>query len=49
MNDCIHNYIQNIKPAYERYTEPLKKAADLLVPQFGGDYEANEAHIGRKV
>lgn len=45
ITECVQNYLMNIKPAYERYTEPLKKLADLLVPEFGGEYIANEANI----
>jgi uridine kinase len=41
LDDSIKNYLENIKPAFEQFTEPTKKFADMVIPHFGGGYSNN--------
>lgn len=33
----IDRYLNQVKPAYEKWIEPTKIYADLVIPNFGSD------------
>jgi uridine kinase len=35
LQDLLYKYEKQIKPAYERYIEPSKKYADIIIPNYG--------------
>jgi uridine kinase len=35
LQDLLFKYERQIKPAYERYIEPSKKFADIIIPNYG--------------
>lgn len=35
LNDLLEKYEKYIKPNYEKYIEPTKKYADIIVPNYG--------------
>ncbi|KRX10068.1 P-loop containing nucleoside triphosphate hydrolase [Pseudocohnilembus persalinus] len=40
INEVIDIYRKNTKIGYEKYTFPTKKYANIVIPNFGGDYSA---------
>ena len=34
----VNNYLENIKPSYEREIEPTKQTSDIIIPHFGGGF-----------
>lgn len=38
--EVIEKYRKFTKDAFEKYTFPSKKYADMVIPNFGGDYSA---------
>lgn len=49
LDESIRNYLENIKPAFEKYTEPTKSYSDMAIPHFGGGYASNSDSIGKPV
>jgi uridine kinase len=35
LQDLLYKYEKQIKPAYEKYIEPSKKYADVIIPNYG--------------
>lgn len=35
LQDLLYKYEKKIKPAYEKYIEPSKKYADIIIPNYG--------------
>ena len=35
LQDLLYKYEKQIKPAYEKYIEPSKKYADIIIPNYG--------------
>lgn len=35
LQDLLYKYEKQIKPAYEKYIEPSKKFADIIIPNYG--------------
>ena len=35
LQDLLYKYEKQIKPAYERFIEPSKKFADIIIPNYG--------------
>jgi uridine kinase len=40
LQDLLYKYEKQIKPAYERYIEPSKKYADIIIPNYGFSMDA---------
>ena len=40
LQDFLYKYEKQIKPAYEKYIEPSKKYADIIIPNYGFSMEA---------
>ncbi len=43
LNESGPNYLEFIRPSYEREIEPTKQASDVIIPHFGGWFNAQEA------
>lgn len=37
LTDLIDRYLKQVKPSYEKWIEPTKVYADLVIPNFGSD------------
>lgn len=35
LQDLLYKYEKQIKPAYEKWIEPSKKYADIIIPNYG--------------
>jgi len=35
LSNALYNYEKHVKPAYERFIEPTKKLADIILPNYG--------------
>jgi uridine kinase len=35
LQDLLYKYEKQIKPAYEKFIEPSKKYADIIIPNYG--------------
>ena len=31
----VHKYLNMVKPAFEKYVEPSKRYADIVIPNYG--------------
>jgi uridine kinase len=38
LNWSINNYLEHIKPSYDREIEPTKQSSDIIIPHFGGGF-----------
>jgi uridine kinase len=38
LNESVANYLEFIKPSYEREIEPTKQTSDIIIPHFGGGF-----------
>lgn len=47
LESVLTQYIQTVKPMHERYVEPSKKYADIVVPEGGKNLVALDMIIGR--
>ena len=47
MESVLNQYMQTVKPMHEKYVEPSKKYADLVVPEGGKNMVALDMLIGR--
>ena len=45
LDDFLETYFKFVKPGYERYVEPSKKYADVIIPNYG--FSFIEAKLGR--
>ena len=47
LQDLLYKYEKQIKPAYEKWIEPSKKHADIIIPNygFGMDMDINDVII----
>jgi len=44
LEDFLTHYMKCIKPGFEKYVEPSKKYADIIVPNYG--FSLEEAKLG---
>ena len=47
LESVLDQYQQTVKPMHEKYVEPSKKFADLVVPEGGKNYVALDMILGR--
>ena len=47
LESVLHQYQQTVKPMHEKYVEPSKKYADLVVPEGGKNYVALDMIVDR--
>ena len=47
LESVLNQYLQTVKPMHERYVEPSKKYADLVVPEGGQNLVALDMIEGR--
>lgn len=47
LNSVIEQYLTTVKPMHEKYVEPSKKYANLVVPEGGRNYIALDIIMGR--
>ena len=47
LESVLSQYLQTVKPMHERYVEPSKKYADLVVPEGGQNLVALDMIEGR--
>ncbi len=45
LDEFLEIYFRFVKPGYERYVEPSKKHADIIIPNYGFSFV--EAKLGR--
>jgi uridine kinase len=38
LNASVANYMEYIKPSYEKEIEPTKQTSDIIIPHFGGGF-----------
>lgn len=43
----LENYFQFTKPGYEKFVEPSKKYADIIIPNYG--FSCTDAKLGSKI
>ena len=39
LNASVNNYLEFIKPSYEKQIEPTKQTSDIIIPHFGGGFK----------
>ncbi len=42
LQDLLYKYEKQIKPAYEKWIEPSKKYADIIIPNYGFSMDNNK-------
>ena len=47
LESVLHQYQQTVKPMHEKYVEPSKKFANIVVPEGGKNYVALDMIMGR--
>ena len=47
LESVLNQYQQTVKPMHEKYVEPSKRFADLVVPEGGKNYVALDMIMGR--
>ena len=47
LESVLHQYQQTVKPMHEKYVEPSKKYANIVVPEGGKNYVALDMIMGR--
>lgn len=46
LDGFLEGYFKFVKPGYERYVEPSKKYADIIIPNYG--FSFTDAKLGSK-
>ena len=41
LEEILEAYEKFVKPAHERFVEPSKKYADMIIPNYGFQYDEN--------
>ena len=47
LDSVVTQYLATVKPMHERYVEPSKKRADIIVPEGGHNRVATEMIVER--
>ena len=47
LDEFLEIYFKFVKPGYERYVEPCKKYADIIIPNYG--FSFTDAKLGSKL